>query len=125
MKCFYHPQIDAVAICKNCSKGICFECAVDVGNGVACKGKCEAEVQAVNQMIQRGIKNRNISGNYYKKMTVIWLLIGLAALITSLLLWKSGRDGIGLIPLAAVALIAAFIYGSMVKITQTRSEISK
>jgi hypothetical protein len=115
MKCFYHPQTDAVAICKNCSKGVCFECAVDVGNGVACKGKCEAEVQAVNQMIQRGIKNRNISGNYYKKMTVIWLLIGVAALITSLLLWKSGRDGIGLIPLAAVALIAAFIYGSMVK----------
>jgi len=115
MKCFYHPQIDAVAICKNCSKGLCMECVADVGNGVACKGRCEAEVQAVNQMIQRGIKSRNTSGSYYKKITVMWSLISLAAFATSLLLWQSGRDGFGLIPIAVAAMIGAFIYGSMVK----------
>jgi hypothetical protein len=91
------------------------ECVVDVGNGVACKGKCEAEVQAVNQMIQRGIKSRNTSGSYYKKITVMWSLISLAAFVTSLLLWQSGRDGFGLIPIAVAAMIGAFIYGSMVK----------
>jgi hypothetical protein len=114
MKCFYHPQIDAVAICKNCSKGICMDCVSDVGNGVACKGKCEAEVQAVNQMIQLGIKRRNIAGNYYKKITVLWILISLAAFVTSLLLWQGGRNGFGLIPIGVAALIGAFFYGSMI-----------
>jgi hypothetical protein len=115
VKCFYHPQVDAVAICKNCSKGICMDCISDVGNGVACKGKCEAEVQAVNQMIQLGIKRKNVTGNYYKKITVLWSLISLAAFVTSLLLWQSGRNGFGLIPIAVVALIGAFFYGSMIK----------
>ena len=91
------------------------DCVADVGNGVACKGKCEAEVQAVNQMIQRGIKSRNASGNYYKKITLMWSLISLAGFVTSFLLWQSGRNGFGLIPIAVAALIGAFIYGSMVK----------
>lgn len=34
MKCFYHSQADARGICKNCSKGLCEECAVDVGNAL-------------------------------------------------------------------------------------------
>ncbi|MBU4189689.1 MAG: hypothetical protein KJ886_01655 [Candidatus Thermoplasmatota archaeon] len=31
MKCFYNPTRDAVGVCKNCGKGLCAECAVDVG----------------------------------------------------------------------------------------------
>ena len=91
------------------------ECVADVGNGIACKGKCESEVQAVNQMIQLGIKRKNVAGNYYKKITVIWILISLAAFAAGLLLWQSGRNGFGLIPIAVAALIVAFIYGSMAK----------
>lgn len=28
MKCFYHPEVDAVATCVECGKGLCSECAV-------------------------------------------------------------------------------------------------
>lgn len=27
MKCFYHPELDAVATCLDCGKGLCQECA--------------------------------------------------------------------------------------------------
>jgi len=53
MKCFYHPESDAVGICKACQKGLCPECAVDVGNGLACKEKCEDEVRAINEFAEK------------------------------------------------------------------------
>jgi inner membrane protein involved in colicin E2 resistance len=53
MNCFYHSQNPAVALCKNCSKGLCSECAIDQGYGVACKGRCEEEVKSIWQIIQR------------------------------------------------------------------------
>ena len=59
MKCFYHNETDAVGICKNCNKGICIECAVDVGNGIACKGDCEKEVMSINQLVKFNAKNYN------------------------------------------------------------------
>jgi hypothetical protein len=116
MKCFYHPQIDAVAICKNCSKGLCMECVADVGNGVACKGKCEAEVQAVNQMIQRGIRAKNVSGYYYKRLAAIFALIGLSTIAISLLSLKDGNSkSIVFIPVGLISLFAAYFYFSMSK----------
>jgi hypothetical protein len=44
MKCFYHRERDALGICKSCLKGICDECAIGVGNSLACKERYEAEV---------------------------------------------------------------------------------
>lgn len=32
MRCYYHHDVDAVGICKACSKGICPECSADVDN---------------------------------------------------------------------------------------------
>ena len=50
MKCFEHREREAVGICKCCSKGLCEDCAADLGRGLACKGRCEAEVQALNNV---------------------------------------------------------------------------
>lgn len=52
MKCFYHPQIEAIARCKSCRKGLCKDCAIDVGNGIACKNRCECEVVAINEFLE-------------------------------------------------------------------------
>lgn len=49
MNCFYHPTAVAVGTCKSCNKGLCRECAVDLGKGLACKGRCEEDVKAVMQ----------------------------------------------------------------------------
>lgn len=37
MKCYYHRDIDAVAVCTGCGKGLCQRCAVDVGGIVHCR----------------------------------------------------------------------------------------
>jgi len=45
MKCFRHPESDAVGSCKQCAKGLCSRCVVDVGKGLACKDSCEEYVR--------------------------------------------------------------------------------
>jgi hypothetical protein len=124
MKCFYHLQTDAVAICKNCSKGLCMECVADVGNGVACKGKCESEVQAVNQMIQRGIRAKNVYGSYYKRLAIIFGLVGLTILTIGILLWENGK-GIVFIPVGLVTLLFASHYFSMSKNYLAKNKLPK
>src|ERR1039458_6240761 len=61
MNCFYHPTVVAVGICKSCGKGLCPECAVDLGKGLACKGRCEEDVKAVTALIDRGIKRASLN----------------------------------------------------------------
>lgn len=45
MKCFYHPNIDAIGICYYCNRALCSDCAKDYSRGLACKGHCERAVE--------------------------------------------------------------------------------
>ena len=56
MRCYYHQDKEAVGSCKSCGKGLCFDCAVDIGKGLACRGHCEEDVRAVVSLIDRNIK---------------------------------------------------------------------
>ena len=56
MKCFYHQDRDAVGSCKSCGKGLCPECAVDLGKGLACRSRCEDDARAVIALIDQNIK---------------------------------------------------------------------
>jgi hypothetical protein len=105
MRCFYHSTIEAVAICKNCSKGLCAECAFEVVNGIACKGKCEAEVLALNEMIQRGKKSGQIidesrertaqsykrTAGTYTSTGIFMGLLGLYFAVRGLMSWANGN----------------------------------
>ena len=48
MRCFTHQDKEAVGVCKVCSKGICSECASDLGHSLACKSSCEEEANLMN-----------------------------------------------------------------------------
>jgi hypothetical protein len=88
MKCYYHPQVDAVAICKHCHKGLCPECAVDVGGGVACKtssDNCQAEVKFAVQSYAANKRRYFGLRRYYSQWAfmvsipgVVFTLYGLA-----------------------------------------------
>lgn len=56
MKCYNHPDHDAVGVCKSCQKGICMECATTIDESLSCKGRCEEDVAVLNYMIERGRK---------------------------------------------------------------------
>ena len=64
MKCYSHQDIDAIAICKNCHRGLCEDCASNVGNGQACRNRCEDEVEFINKLLfkydSEAIKRANI-----------------------------------------------------------------
>ena len=56
MNCFNHPEKSAIGLCKCCNKGLCFECAVDLDFGLACKNKHEKEVEAIEFITQKSQK---------------------------------------------------------------------
>ena len=56
MRCFNHPDRDAVGVCKACSKGLCPECAVDLGHGLSCRGPHEATVDSYRVMLERNTR---------------------------------------------------------------------
>ncbi len=55
MKCFMHHDQDAVGACKSCGKGLCPHCAVDLGKGLACRQRCEADVEALIALIDHNL----------------------------------------------------------------------
>ena len=90
MKCFNHPDVDAVGICKQCHKGICASCAVDLGYALACKDKHETEVATVDRAISIQVK----AVDTQPKSTFISNFIILVAGITLLGFGTFGKYGI-------------------------------
>lgn len=88
MRCYYHPAADAVALCKSCSRALCHECCADVPPGSACRGRCEADVEAVNLVIQRSKTAYQKTGGAYRRnaywmlaMGIIFTVLGIAPII--------------------------------------------
>lgn len=80
MHCFRHSPADAVGLCKTCFKAVCRECAVDVGNGLACAGECERKVLELNEMWERSARIYGI-GSHKSRIpstgVLLWLALAL------------------------------------------------
>lgn len=74
MKCFYHQTSFAIGSCKNCGKGLCKKCAVDLSDGLACRHRCEEKVKDVIAMIERG-KNTHTKASKIYRDQAIWLVV--------------------------------------------------
>src|SRR5687767_8479712 len=57
MRCFYHTDREAVAICRMCSKGLCAECGESTGSGVACRGECAEWGQDYEGYLREALEN--------------------------------------------------------------------
>jgi hypothetical protein len=53
MRCFYHRDTDAIAVCRHCGRGVCDACAAEVNKVSACRDRCEADVRALQIMVAR------------------------------------------------------------------------
>ncbi len=80
MKCFYHPETDAVAVCKNCQKGLCVDCAFDVGDGIACKNRCEEKVIVVNSLVARNVAAHQRAPRGYLVVVLMFGMLGILLL---------------------------------------------
>jgi hypothetical protein len=57
MRCFNHRDKEAIAVCRSCGKGVCADCSVDIGRGIACKtGGCEQSTRDCIDLVDRNIQ---------------------------------------------------------------------
>jgi hypothetical protein len=107
MKCFNHPDIAAVGLCKHCSKGLCKDCLTDLEHGIACKNLHEAQVESINSLVIRNAsvskaapKNIWIMPMFYLFMGIIFIGLGLIkdkSLISFPILMGSGFTFFGVV----------------------------
>ncbi len=94
MKCFYHPETDAVGICKNCGKGLCMECTADLGNSLACKNRCENEVKSINAYNRSARITYSDTLTHNSMVTIVWYtIVGLSFLAVTIM--DGGKSSIG------------------------------
>lgn len=86
MKCFYHPTVDAVAVCKSCGRALCADCIADVGLSCSCRNRCEKDVATLNDLVERG-------RTAYQKTSATMFRTALFALLLGLLFLVVGVRG--------------------------------
>ncbi len=89
MNCIYHPQTPAVALCKYCQRGLCLECAVDLGSGMSCRSHT-AEVREMNEIFQTSRHTSQGSGLLFKRFAWVFVFLGLAMIGGGFLLGPFG-----------------------------------
>jgi hypothetical protein len=94
VRCFHHPDVDAVGLCKGCGKGVCRACAVDLGQGLACADSCEVEVRDL--IVQQAVSRRVLAttpGAYRTQAIVGFVgagvLVSVGALLAFTPLWPT------------------------------------
>ena len=87
MKCYYHPNVDAVAHCKSCCRALCRDCIAEVGLSCSCRGRCEPDVTTLNDLVERGrTAYQKTSAIYFRSgifvtiLGTIFALLGVAGL---------------------------------------------
>ena len=77
MKCYEHPEVEAIGICKHCQKGVCTDCSTDLGFGLACKDKHEKDVEFLNSLIENNKKAYRQSPKSAMAGNLFYLLMGI------------------------------------------------
>jgi hypothetical protein len=73
MKCYIHPEIDAVATCANCGRAICQTCAVNVAGRLVCQRCVTAGAVPVTHSISAS-RSQNL-------LAILSLLVGILGVI--------------------------------------------
>lgn len=90
MRCFNHPDVEAVGICKHCSKGICKECVEDSGHGIACSFPCVSEIRSLYAAISRNKKVYSIAAKAGLRNAIWFFLLG--GIFFAFAVWTEIKD---------------------------------
>jgi len=80
MECFQHEGRPAVGSCRACFRGVCRGCAVDLGRGLACAGRCEAGVRALIASLDQSMRIQGLSGSMVQGARTLWVGLSWVAL---------------------------------------------
>ncbi len=78
MNCFNHRDVPAVGLCKSCLKGLCPDCAVEIVNGLACKGACEERASRINRAMDNNSEVINVARRQSQSSGKLSVLFGIA-----------------------------------------------
>ncbi|MBF0531689.1 MAG: hypothetical protein HQL23_01165 [Candidatus Omnitrophica bacterium] len=92
MKCFNHPNAEAVGVCKGCGKGLCLACAKDSEYGLSCAGKCETELKLMRDVLYSSDKAYGQLSPIYSRYTAVLGMIGGICLIPNIFLLVTGKN---------------------------------
>ena len=84
MHCFNHPDRAALGSCKACMKGLCADCAADLGHGLACRGVHEARVEQLEELITRNMRVQAAAGGARYVSAAFMAFVGVVMLATGL-----------------------------------------
>jgi hypothetical protein len=110
VRCYIHSEHEAVGICKACGKGLCRDCAVDLGHGLACHGEHEQRVAAVEAMVSRAARVQKTAGRARYGTAAFLGFMGIV--FTGYGLMQTGKDkflillGVGFLAYGAYAFVA-------------------
>jgi hypothetical protein len=114
MNCFNHRTSPAIGICKSCGKGVCQGCAVDTGNGLACRDSCESRVRLLTRMVDNNAKVMKTANAQTRSAGIYGLITGLVFLAMGGLAYTANEmtlvillGGIGL-PLVLLSVVRLF-----------------
>jgi hypothetical protein len=77
MRCYNHRDRDAVGLCKSCGKGLCDECQTDLGQGLACKNRCEETVRGLIALVHHNVRAVPTARVSLRWSRWVWVGIGL------------------------------------------------
>lgn len=111
MNCYIHRDLSSVGICKSCGRGLCPECATEVGEGLSCPGRCEPRVQILNTMIERNAQIITTTNRSFKSAAFFSITMGAAFFIFGAYLYSShsGFSAYFLMVLGALYAIYGFL----------------
>ena len=84
MRCFQHRETEAVGLCRACGRGACPDCAAEVEGGLACRGRCEDEVQATYGFLRRNRMSVGVHVWYLRYRATLFLFVASVAVVAAL-----------------------------------------
>jgi hypothetical protein len=113
MRCFYHHETEAIGICMSCLRGVCPACANDLGDGLACRDRCEARVRT-----RLSFMRPDYTRSRPKVAMGVSLAIGVGMLIFAI--WSLSRSGV-IYGLVFFLFAAAFLFNGFYVLSMARA----
>jgi hypothetical protein len=85
MECFQHEGRPAVGSCRACFRGVCRGCAVDLGRGLACGGRCEDAARTLIASLDQSVRIQGLSSGMVQGARTLWVGISWVSLAVGLL----------------------------------------
>jgi hypothetical protein len=123
MRCYYHRDVEAIATCRNCCRGLCDGCAADVNKMSACRGRCEADVAAVQTLLHRSDRAFTTAARQLRIAAFICILFAALFVVLSRQMPYAAATWL-LLPAALVLLIGAALLVLNAKRYDTRQQPS-